>query len=576
LVPEFMQALTAATEEGASGEATGLTRACEAAATLRQQLLEHVPRRPWKLVGSSAEIVANGLVDFMRTYLEAISAHTPVEAQTLASRAQKLLDDLGASTEELGNLLERWLQVAETSDLGEMLARNAVDAFASTPATGLLGLDQYGAARYESITGRTPTTGVGLTLLQYDLWSRVVGDQDVFQRTLRHADGVLASRRVALARAWARPTVVEELRNGWQQLGDQVIATQAIVAAAANERVAVRSVVQLIHTLLEGPGRRFAALLLEAVGKQEFERHLTRDGARAVRLVEADPKLAGLLAGLNESMRHAYAHLSFETHDDGIMVRHQSGATEFVGVDGLLDHLLAAEECVAAVGLALQAVALEAGIDLSGQKVLDSFGLHADDVIVMVISLAGAEDIRIDRSSSIPVVEMTVVSVTAGLVGGLASFFANESTLSLRVRSPHDDEVHEWEFCPSDLRAYLLIPEGLTREVAFVDAMSRVRCDGQPALDDAGLQHWIIGRACTETQAPIPKAQRSLRALVNFAQSRGFDELTSVLKGLMRFVRVKDSDLARLDDTKVGSELRRFVLDPPPRMLLDIEDLGNQ
>jgi len=565
LMPRFIGAWEAVAASN-SDSTEALVEVCREGVRVRDLLQAVAPRRPWVLAALKARTASAGVVQVMRGFVRAFGARTMLEAQELASAAQQALDDLSPVMEEVADVLGRWAAVADSNDVTRLLTAMAADTFSTAAAADIVGLDTEGREAYRDITGRVSGVGTGPLLLMQRLWVKAMGDEAQFQEALAAADLVLQRHAAGFARALEDPTVVSELRNGWNLLADQLVASNAAIAAAANDRQTVRAVLSLVHTLFEGPGRRFAGLFLDLLGKGKFETHLSADGAGVIHMADQDRHLRTLFYGLHKPLRIAYAHQSFNMVDDLLMLRDRSGQETNVSADELLDHLLAAQECLAAVGVALHVAASENGVELTAMDYLSALGLAPGDVLAACLHLSGAVAVNVDLQGSVAKVACTAPALALGQVGLMCALLADCQVVQVHLTRPAGAPDQVWMLDLAAFHRHAPLPEGIEKEIRFVDAISRAVLNGAPAMSTDAVRHWVAVRAMQVCPDGYPSALPALRSLMDFARARGDDPMATALRDVMRYVRLCGTGAAGEADTRAVDGLMAFVLPSPPEL----------
>lgn len=562
LTPRFFRELQGMAERE-NDDATAMVRVCRDAMGLSAMLRERMPRRPWVLTADTAATATASLLRVMREFLRAFGARTPLEAQRLAAAAQEQLDAVVGPVSEFNNLHDRWELISEADDVAEWLSFSLRDAGEEAGTANIAELDAVGRRAYADITGRTPVHGVGVALVMQQLNAKLMGDESKFNGALRAADQVIERNRERFEQILQRPEVVAEMRTGMLQLGDQVAEMNAVVAATANERQTVRAVVALMHTMFEGPGRRFAGLFLEVVGKGRFESRLAEDGAGTVHTAQEDRRLKHVFYGLNRALRIAHAHQSYVIHDDYLMLRHRDPGGQGerftrLPLAQVLDHFLAGAECLNALSLAVQAAALEVDVELVGPEVLEAMGAGPEAVMAFMLADYGYENVVVDDREAYPQLGLVGSSLSTYAVATITRTFPDCDVVSIDLERP--EGTQHWTVNAKAYRLNAAMDEGIEKEMNLQEVLSSVTLDGTRLWDAQAVQTWVAGRACEALQAQslsdaYPTVMREMRALVRFSVAHGFDELAAALKGIMGFLRHQTE--GAVGDPGVFDELAR-------------------
>lgn len=564
ILPRFFAGLEAAGRT-TTDDVGDLVEVCEEVVAIREQLRASPPMRPWILTARTVSTAVDQLLQVMWKFVSALGARTPIEAQRKAEDAQRTLDNSLPAITELGRLLGRWSEVSDAVDMSNLLAATANDVFVELEADGLVELDTAGRQEYARVTGREPAVGTGAILLTSKLSISVLGDEDRFNKAIARADSLLQSGRQAFQDALSRPEVLRELRNAWMQMADQFAAANGAAADAVNQRQTIRSTLAAVHALFEGPGRRFGLLFLELVGKGAFEAGLTEDGAGRLALIQQDRRLRHIFYGFDKGLRIAHAHQTFLIEGGNLVLREQGGQERSVSAGQLLDHLLAGLESLTAVGSALLVAANEIGVELVGLDYVDALGLSNQDVAGMLLGFAGATDVCLLESDAGPVVELTCPELRLGHIAVLEQLFPAVSRVRVSVRRSDRSDREDWSVDLSLLRAYRVVDDGLGKEIAFIEAMARMTRDGEPAMTDAMIRHWIAGQAFVAAGNGYPAGMRDLRLLLGMTGEHAWPDLATAVRQVMRYLRVAATEGLAADLSDITA-LQPFILSEPPEL----------
>lgn len=560
----FLETLQRLSEPGHDNP-DDLVEICSTALHLARTLSLRDRHRPWIRTDDTAQMAAEALLDMMRAYLAAFAAPTPLSAQSYAVTAQQALDTAAAQVGELNQLRQRWESIAEGDDLGLWMAEALADAAQERQTTGFVELDLAGRELYRDITGRMPGEGAGLGLLVSDLFAQYVGDEEAFKKAIATADQFLSSRTHDFHEAIARPTVAEELRNGFLQLADQLQATNSAIAAALNDRQAVRAALALMHTIFEGPARRMVALLLELAGKRRFEQYLPADGAQTISAAQDVPAIRATVYGFDRALRIAQAHHSYEVVGDSLILRQKragepEGVIVYISLNDLLDRALAAIECVTALALAIQVHASEAGVDLMGPEVLEAWGAGSQQQGTALLCAAGYDQVEFDGAD----VSMSGPPMTGEAAVAVSLALPDEQIATVVL---HTDGVRtHYQIDIGLLRGLSTIPEGLQKELHAQRILKEVLINGEPSWPEPSMQQWVAGRAVQIMQSEsspreeFPRIMREMRQLLNFTIEQSLP-IAQEIRDLVRYLRLTFEGRISELDVSVFDRLGQYARD---------------
>jgi hypothetical protein len=558
-------------EKAGQGSPAELVEACAAAGRLARRLSLSPRRRPWIRTDDVAQSAADALLDMMRKFLEAFAAPTPLLAQSNAETARQSLNSVVVRVEELNRLRERWESIEEADDVGDWMAEALADAADARGTTGFIDLELAGRGLYREITGRMPGEGAGLGLLMSDLFAQYVGDENAFKDAIAAADQFMATVAPKLNDAIARPTVADEMRNGFVQLADQVQLTNAAIAAALNDRQAVRSALNLMHTVFEGPARRMVALMLDLAGVGRFEEYLPADGARTIREARGLPAIGPTVYGFDAALRIAQAHQSYEFKEDHLILRmRKKGAPEGqvvrISLDDLLDRALASIECVNALALVIQVHASEQGLDLIGEETLAALGVGPPQYGAALLRAAGYDEIEFDG----PRVSLSGPKLTGAAVIAISLALPDDQVATVSLET--EGSLTEYEIDIALMRENSSIPEGLDKEFHMQRTLSRVLVNGESGWSAPSMQRWVVRRALLIAQSKdsgrddFVQIMREMRQLLNFATEQSLP-VAGEIRGLMRLLRLSFEGRTSELDSSVFDRLGGFLADDIPVVL---------
>lgn len=565
----FLQALQHFTSSQ-SDAGDDVVAACKDVAALRDQLAQAPALRPWLFARREAAKVAVGLARTLSTYVLATSAPTPEQAKALSVQAQRELDELGEVGGRVGDLFERWNAVSEGGTVAAFLEATASDLYITLGAGTLEDIDAAASVELAKILGRQPNAGHGLAFMHHDLWVTVLGDREKFHEAIANLDCLIERHSTKFDNLLSRASVVHELQEGVLQLADQVHQTMMTIERATSDRQQVRAAVQLMHTMFEGPGRRFAAAALELVGKGAFEDLLDEDGAHVVELTQQDRHTRKSFYGFEKSFRVAYAHQNYTRTSAGIKVSRRGKPDDVWTEDEVLDCLIAAMECTVALALALSMRAQDRQVTLEPPAALEALGLDDTSMLAMALSWVGCTDIGV-AAGEVPSVRFTADRLTTIMRVLISRSFPDARRAQVAVNTAAG-QLDVWDLDLAGLRAVAAATDEVTEQAHLVTAMWRSTKNDQPVFPKEVIVHWAAGRTSALLQSEKPEAAfalRELAQLVKFAQAIDEPGLEQAIRRVKAFHRLALA--GALDDAARSGvqDINRFILDDPP----DLGDL---
>lgn len=545
--------------------------ACDEVAALRDQLAQAPTLRPWLLARNEAARVADGLTRTLGTFVLATSAPTPEQAKALSVQAQRELDELGEIGGRVGDLFERWDTVSDGGTVADFLEATASDMYITLGAGTLEDIDAAASAELANILDRQPSAGQGIVFMHHDLWVTVLGDREKFHEAIANFDRLVARHSSTFDRLLSRPGVVNELQEGVLQLADQVQQTMVTIERATSDRQQLRAVVQLMHAMFEGPGRRFAGAALELVGKGIFENLLDDDGAHVVALTQQDRHTRKSFYGFEKSFRVAYAHQNYTRTSTGIRVSRRGKPDDVWTDDEVLDSLIAAMECTVALALVLSMRALDRGVVLEPPAALEALGLDDTSMLIMALSWVGCTDISVEAGDE-PTIQFTADHLTTIMRVLISRTFPDAARARVEVTSTAG-APDVWDLDLAGFRKMAAATDEVTKQAHLVTALWKSMKNEQPVYPKEVLVHWAAGRTTAMLRIEEPDATTALRELtqlVRFARAIEEPELEHAIRKVKAFYRLAlagDLDEAARSGVQ---DINRFILENPP----DLVDLS--
>ena len=465
------------------------------------------------------------------------------------------------------DLFERWNTVSDGGSVAEFLEATASDLYITLGAGTLEDIDAAASVELARVLGRQASPGQGLVFMHHDLWVTVLGDREKFHAAITNFDRLVERHSTKFDSLLSRQGVVDELQEGVLQLADQVQQTMVTIELATSDRQQVRAVVQLMHAMFEGPGRRFAGAALELVGKGTFETLLGEDGAHVVELTQQDRHTRKSFYGFEKSFRVAYAHQNSTRTSTGIRVSRRGRPDDVWTDDEVLDCLMAAMECTVALAVVLSMRAQDRGVALEPPAALEALGLDDTRVLTMALSWVGCTDIRVDAGDE-PAVQFTAERLTTIMRVLISRTFPNAPRARVEVTGTAG-QLDVWELDLAGFREVAAASDDVAQQAHLVTALWHSTKNGQPVYPKEVLVHWAAGRTTALLQIKQPDASTALRELtqlVRFAQAIEEPELEHAIRKVKAFYRLALA--GDLDDAarSGAQDINGFILDDPPEL----------
>ncbi|MCG2799896.1 MAG: hypothetical protein L6367_15340 [Cellulomonas sp.] len=299
-----------------------------------------------------------------QSYLAALEAPSPIQAQGHAEKAQFEIDQLTDELAEYSRAQAAAGVLESDGDLGGTVARLFAALNEIYPGLNVTELDALGRTRFGEITGVQAVLGTGIATLGAELASAVHLDPERFRGALRTVAQLVHGDRRAFASVVSDEGVRRDVR-GAMSLGLEAYAQLALlIPAAPTEEAAFRQIMKLYKNLFEDVMAPLVAVMLLATGgaTRPYEKLMAEDAAEVARRALATDNLGTTLAGIQPGYRNAESHGGKTYHLEGseAVFKLRTFSTR-VAVEVVVDDCFALVESL----LALQ-VAVNNGISLLG------------------------------------------------------------------------------------------------------------------------------------------------------------------------------------------------------------------
>jgi hypothetical protein len=516
------------------------------------------PRLPlWR----TADTLLSYLHQAARCYLTACVEPLPRRAKAAAEEGQRALDAAADEEDRLDQRLQRWQRISASDEAGDVVAALAVEAYRQAGTTDLLVLEQDGARDFEQLFGAACPTGMGLLLRMMLLQAEVVLDEQRFRRIARDAYELFVGRPDRLLRLAQDQALIDDIHDAGRRGYDAIVTAQAVLAAARDDRRAIRAVLALAHELLEGPGKRYVAALLAVTGRSSYQALRRQDAGALLQQASQQSSVVPLLDGLDVALRHAKAHEDYLIEGDAlILTDHGVRRPNMPPVPGLvlLDRVLTALETLQALFFALTAAA--DGIDITLVDTVDysHFDMADEDVVAMLLAVQSSwTDVTVELHSD------TLKAAAAGElptlplrpVAMLVPHLPERVTrLELTVRT---STGHRLLVGPIEPWRRYNASAGWEKQLHFFEGCGRWHLDGKPTFEQDLVRRLAATLALERAAAGYPACVKPLRQLRDLAQRLQDEELASSLSQMIAYVRNGSMDLA--DNPGASAVIDRFT-----------------
>lgn len=540
-IERFLGGLAHAVESRESE--TDVVAAVEDLVSLRRRLHGAVRLRPWLLVWRGIDDLVQRVEHVAASFLRAIEASTPIEGQRWAKAGQEALDAAGDEAAELGRRLDAYVERERLLEEGGLPA--LINQIAGPAQGNILELDASGRALYERLTGdRDCPPGLGGGLRLTGLQADLLMDPDRFWDLATKYTRALLSRRNRFAALFQDDEWRSDMRDASLRTQDAGLAHEALVGVARHDRHRVQAALTLLHSLSEGPIRRYSATLLAVTGGLDYRRQRFADlGALMQRARQAG--LASVADGVDIVLRGARAHEEYEVTDDAGLILRRGGPVTTIPSDEVLDRFLACLEVALALSTAVAVGAVAAGP--AGAELLTELlplDLPTEEGVLMGMAFAGWTDLDV-------VVEENEVSVTGVVVEVQAQHlvqllpYVGETVQLVRLigRTPSGEGTLVARLDP--WRRWRAAADEDTKSIAFTEAMASSEVNGERAFSEEQVRKWaaVFALKVAAEGADLRSTIARLRELRDMANRVGDPALADAAAMLLSLRQANETGL---------------------------------
>ncbi|GHH81607.1 hypothetical protein GCM10018781_64620 [Kitasatospora indigofera] len=519
---------------------------------LRDHTAGAIRRRPQLAQVDLACQAVDSMEQILRTLLEALSSPSPLAAQTCAVAAQRRLDVLAELTEEAAWMSRTALKFDGAESVEDVVNVLFAQGFEFYGASDLYGLNAAGLEELEGVLGARAPGASGLMFALHGVFARTMFDRRRFNDLVGQAHALLTAHADGVLALVADSVFEDDLRAGLLEVFDSCTQISMVLRQSHIPRHAGRALLDVAASLLEGPGRVLASMIMLASGRKSrpYAKLRHDDATAIVRAAQQDPELADLFQGLDCDLRNAQAHASARYEDDRLVMDLRS-TSRAIPWDEVLDGTLQAQEALLAWQVAL--TAMLAGHGISGYGTLDLHQLCGfagqRRMIAILLEGMGCRDVLVTPGPSHWQIDAGTAARSGpiflgGLVTAMLRFLPGTAdTLSLTVRlpdGPHSlggplEPWRDFTSHPSDSNEYV---------TGMIRASLMWTHNGKPYLPGDVLRRWAAQQALEAADRPLPARVRRMRELKALAAVAEDAPLHGALAAAIRAVRLGQPDKA--------------------------------
>ncbi len=531
----FLGALDAAAEPGPAGDLP-LDALTQELAELHVGIATATVLRPWTTLWKHVTELVQRMDEVARAYIGALDASLPRDAQRLARRGQEAIDAARECLARVSELEARMARLSGASTVAERLQLEARELYGSTGAESIIELCGSGEATYKefSRTATEVSPAVGLLLGVIDVEATTFLSRGRFIAAGREVLAALGRRPASADPAFRDSDWLDEYRDATQRLFDASVDYAAMFQAARRDRDAVRSIIALGHTLIEGPGRRYLSLVLSAVGTRP-RASLVNEDAFAVVKMAAQAGMPITSEGFPAALRRAKAHESWEFDNGRVRLDVKEPALDPLD---LVDRVLGLFESVIALHCAIGVALVEAGVPESAAIPTIDLGFTSEEMLATVLELTDLKTrtVEIDGERLSCECVGTLNRAAISRIGMLTPWLP-EPVRHIRIEAHADESVHIMEGPAEPLRKFSTSVDPLEHSADFLVICAEWSLDGEPVLSDDHLRKWTAMQAGEALRLDIRDRTHGLRRLMRLAKDLGLIDMVDALAAAIAISR---------------------------------------
>ncbi|TXL88053.1 hypothetical protein [Streptomyces sp. IB2014 016-6] len=498
--------------------------------------------RPWTPLVDGSRRCVEHLREMALSYLDALSASTPLEAQRHAERAQQQMD---AAADVLGRHAQRIERLSELLDAGgfqDQLVVLLLRAMQDMGAGDLTKLGTRAETEVAAVVGSAPGHGCGVGL-QFALQRAAVatyGDVRRFEQIVRSSAELVARSPELLSALASSPSFVTDIEAALLDIFDA--SSQAAQVLDSNvPRQIGRSLVDVAASLVEGPGQMVAIALLVGSGQKTrpYEKLRQDNATELLRSARKQPAMEPLLEGLNLDLRTAQAHRMVRYADDGLTMEIKS-VSQALTWDELSDELFMACESAMGCLIGLMHALSRLGHSFGHRDGYRAFGISPEAMLSATLRLMGCSNVSLEETRGTWRVTLTVPVDTqlTVLAAGVAALVPQDiSTLTVIADSSGNQHILSGPVALLRPFSDTTDPDNDQYGIAATRMQRLWTYDGKPCIEEALVRAWAAQQVVTALSGDAQSIAR-LRALRTLAFQVDDTELAEALTAAIRSTRL--------------------------------------
>lgn len=541
-VPELFAELNRLAEPPPDG---GPRRSIERLMALRDALAAVPRQRPWLAIWDPVHGITDSLVEVATLYLESVQAPDPEQAQRFEPSAQRSLDAAADHAHELSRRLG-WWGIDASIQLPGSLIRSAGNAYGVTGAQNIVELDDRGKPIYRRITGKAAApVGAGVGLLLDVGQIDMAFDSEQFYRTAQATYERLDKNRERLLDLLDDAGWRDDLLAARREYYEARLEAETIIRGLEGQRrMEARALLRLGGKVTENVAGTVVGLVTAAGVRRPLRRAADYTSVfQAARQAGLD----ALLGGFDPHIRNADAHSDYQVLDDGVLLNRGTPSERRLTDAELVDAVLAAVESSAALFCGLDCLLLETDHPSGRDRLAE---LPTVDRIKIVMAAAGVEPTwthvrgdRLELSGTAISPSIRPLTVVASLLPYIPAHLVN-----IRLHLKRDGRSLRCEV-PTEAMRRWSAAEGLEKEAAFVEAMSKSTLNGKTVATQDHVRKFVAVRAAERRSVPLSAAEPDLQILLNSARRVRDHELAASMETLVAAKRATEGGVpaSRID-----------------------------
>jgi len=412
LLDEMLQSLSGALSDPTSTSSRRRLARAICALRERERYLNSVEtRRPFVAFLNALREVLADFDQMSSAYIEAATASTMGDAQTYAARAQSHIDAASAKIDQLNRdqrVADAFGSLTDDEDLFDKSVE-AVDL--KFPGLGIVNADSAGLLQVKSLLEQPVAGGTGTAYIVAKMVADVYLDSARLDNAIRSASRLLVNIDTSLPLFSSR-AALDDLATAKTGLYEAIKIFSLTIESSQTDEAVVRRLVRLYADVFEEVGLPLFGwyLLMTETRSQAYEKLRLENSTSLAKSILANADLLEVFAGADKNLRTAASHGKSFTVEKDQMVFNLKSFNGTIGLDVLLDTMLAFFESLIAAQVVLDNQLSNLGISGNNPADLSAIGINLASVFAEVLRSQGNVVKKVESSNGEWTFELTARS----------------------------------------------------------------------------------------------------------------------------------------------------------------------